>query len=232
MGTIPASPSSLPADYAILDSHLEQVVGANAIIQDYLMTHLPIYRDLDEIRRLGWASEEGDSYFTQQRQRADKADGRTKEMFFKLMCAIGFEMDKATSALTIRRAGEPQHSVLDLCMAPGGYSAAALKRNHPSTRIRGISLPPEQGGHEIKLCHAWSTTDLSAQIFVDFRDITLLAEEMGVPLSDIPCEHPDVASFSSDRPFSNQKFDLVFCDGQVLRTHDRGERKRTPLPLT
>ncbi len=46
---------------------------------------------------------------------------------------------------------------------------------------------------------------------------------MGTPASAIPASHPDAGSFSSDRPFLDQQFDLVFCDGQVLRTHERPE---------
>ncbi|KAK3896457.1 hypothetical protein C8A05DRAFT_20569, partial [Staphylotrichum tortipilum] len=56
-----------------------------------------------------------------------------------------------------------------------------------------------------------------------FRDITLLADEMGTPVSSTPTSHPETASFSPDRPFLDQKFDLVFCDGQVFRTHERLE---------
>jgi hypothetical protein len=70
-----------------------------------------------------------------------------------------------------------------------------------------------------------STTDPDAQIYVSFRDITLLAGEMGISPSGIPASHPEAASFSFDRPFLEQRFDLVFCDGQVLRTHERLECK-------
>lgn len=73
----------------------------------------------------------------------------------------------------------------------------------------------------------WSDTDPNADIYVSFRDIALLAEEMGTPLSSIPASHDDAASFSSNRPFLGQEFDLVFCDGQVLRTHERAECKST-----
>ncbi|KAK4155265.1 hypothetical protein C8A00DRAFT_13671 [Chaetomidium leptoderma] len=173
----------------------------------------------------GWQSEAGDTYFQNQRQRADNANAKTKTGFFKLMRTIGLELDDATSALTLRGGGGGGHSrpaILDLCMAPGGFSSAALYRN-PSALLRGISLPPSQGGHEMLLDKYWSTTDPHAPIYVSFRDITLLADEMGTPASGIPASHPDAASFSVDRPFLEHKFDLVFCDGQVLRTHERLE---------
>jgi len=156
-------------------------------------------------------------FFQNQRQQADNADARRKAGFFKLMRTIGFELDAATSALAIPR-GSP--AILDLCMAPGGFSSAALSLN-PSAILRGISLPPEKGGHEMLLRAGWSDTDPQAEIYVAFRDITMLAGEMGASASDVPAYHPEVFAF--DRPFLGQEFDLVFCDGQVLRTHERLE---------
>jgi len=57
-----------------------------------------------------------------------------------------------------------------------------------------------------------------------FFDITMLAEEFGMKTS--PLTHPEHASFLKDRPFSKHKFYLIFCDGQVLRTHERGEHRQ------
>ncbi|KAK3301883.1 uncharacterized protein B0T15DRAFT_442103 [Chaetomium strumarium] len=203
------------------DANATQRLQPNTLVNGYLLEHLPIYRELCELRRQGWQNEAGDTHFQQQRQRADNADDKGKVVFFKMMRAIGLELDRATSALTIQGGGNSQPAILDLCMAPGGFSAAALYRN-PSALVRGISLPPSQGGHEMLLREA-STTDSDAQVYVSFRDITLLAGEMGTSASNIPASHPEATSFSFDRPFLEQKFDLVFCDGQVLRTHERLE---------
>jgi hypothetical protein len=175
----------------------------------------------------GWENEAGDAYFQNQRKCADHADARTKVGFFRLMRTIGLELHDATSALTISSNGNSRPAILDLCMAPGGFSSAALHLNQ-SAYLRGVSLPPSQGGHDMLLKEHWSTTDPDAGIYISFRDITLLADEMGTPASSIPVSHPDAASFSSDRPFLNHKFDLVFCDGQVLRTHERLECKPSP----
>ena len=49
----------------------------------------------------------------------------------------------------------------------------------------------------------------------------MLAAEMGV--TAILPEHPEASAFLPDRPFLGEAFDLVFCDGQVLRTHRRPE---------
>ncbi len=171
----------------------------------------------------GWQIEAADNHFHNQRERADKANSKTQAGFFKLMRSIGFELDDATSALTIRADnGNTRPAILDLCMAPGGFASAALSRN-PRALLRGISLPPSQGGHKMLLHNHWSNTDPTARIFVSFRDITLLADEMGTPAASIPASHPEAASFSPDRPFLAQQFDLVLCDGQVLRTHERPE---------
>lgn len=40
--------------------------------------------------------------------------------------------------------------VLDICMAPGGYTAAVLKFN-PRASTFAITLPKDQGGHPIHI---------------------------------------------------------------------------------
>ncbi|KAK4101566.1 hypothetical protein N658DRAFT_48164 [Parathielavia hyrcaniae] len=207
------------------DASTQPRAKPKALIGQYLLEHLPTYR---ELRELQTKSEEADTFFENQRQRADYADIKAKTGLFKLMHKIGLELNAATSALTLRRPSDrsPRPAILDLCMAPGGFSLAALSRN-PAALLRGISLPPSQGGHEMLLRKRWSETDPDAQIYVSFRDITLLADELGTPASSIPSSHPDAASFSSDRPFIEHEFDLVICDGQVLRTHERAEYRET-----
>ncbi|KAK4160729.1 S-adenosyl-L-methionine-dependent methyltransferase-like protein [Cladorrhinum sp. PSN259] len=194
---------------------------ATALVKEYLLEHLPVYRELCDIRKELWAMEEGDAYFQRQREQTDNASHQMKKGMFSLMRAICLEIDAATSGLTIRARRKHRPAILDLCMAPGGFAMAAMNLNR-SAIIRGITLPTSQGGHEMML-RKFSETDPEAKVFVDFRDITMLSDEMGVAKSSIPPDHPDASSFSSDRPFEEEKFDLVFCDGQVLRTHERGE---------
>lgn len=97
-------------------------------------------------------------------------------------------------------------------MAPGGYTASALKYN-PTAKAFGITLPSAQGGHEVLL--------RSPQCNVVHLDITMLAKEFGI--KNIPITHPEQANFLNDRPYRKHRFHLVFCDGQVLRTHQRAE---------
>ncbi|KAK3341887.1 hypothetical protein B0T25DRAFT_574210 [Lasiosphaeria hispida] len=187
-----------------------------ALVQEYLRKHLRVFCELQELQRLGWENEQGDAYFQQQRQRADHADAKAKIAFFDHMRHIGAEMDQATSALTITPSSAARPAILDLCMAPGGFSYAALLHN-PTALLYGITLPPSQGGHDL-LIPNWAS---NPNIDVSFRDITMLASELGVDPPTISPAHPDAAAFSADRPFADRQFDLIFCDGQVLRTHDR-----------
>jgi 23S rRNA U2552 (ribose-2'-O)-methylase RlmE/FtsJ len=106
--------------------------------------------------------------------------------------------------------------ILDLCMAPGGFAASVLKADSDAL-VCGISLPISQGGHDMLLPNWQSDT----RVQVQFLDITMLAVEMDV--TDIPDSRPDAANFLPDRPFYGDRFDLVLCDGQVLRMHPRAE---------
>ena len=128
-----------------------------------------------------------------------------------MMREIGDEMQAASGALCPSSSqSEDGVKILDLCMAPGGYTASALKYN-PTAKAVGITLPPDRGGHEVLLKSNRST--------VLRYDITMFAKEFGV--DEVPCTHPGHDSFSLERPFIGQTFTLVICDGQVLRTHKR-----------
>ena len=129
-----------------------------------------------------------------------------------MMQEIGDEMEQSTHAFTQSCGFAEGIAILDLCMAPGGYTASALKYN-PGAAAFGITLPPSKGGHGILLP--------SSQSSILLLDITMLATEFGV--EKVPLIHPEHASFISDRPFFGKMFQLVFCDGQVLRTHQRAE---------
>lgn len=101
-------------------------------------------------------------------------------------------------------------------MAPGGYTDTFLKI-HPEGSVKGITLPPHLGGHPMRIPHS----DQDPRVQVRFMDLTMLAVEYGTPMAEIPKEHPNAKDFSDDRPFLDETFDLVICDGQSLRTHFR-----------
>ncbi|KAK7972588.1 hypothetical protein PG988_006722 [Apiospora saccharicola] len=54
-----------------------------------------------------------------------------------------------------------------------------------------------------------------------FLDVTMLAEDMGIALADIPADHPDTAKFLPRQLGEKDVFNLVLCDGHILRTQDR-----------
>lgn len=95
-------------------------------------------------------------------------------MFYKMTCAIGDELNVATVALSFSLPPGSILAVLDLCMAPGGFTTAALTHNQ-SAYVCGISLPIDKGGHEIRVPN-WKN---DPRITVKLLDITMLAAEMG-----------------------------------------------------
>lgn len=114
----------------------------------------------------GWESKEGDTYFQTLQQKADAAGTKAKTGFFKLMVHIGAQLNAATSAFDIKPLTSPlTPAILDLCMAPAGA------RPQPDRLLLAL------GGHEMLLPN-WQT---DPRIKIDFRDITILALEMGLP---------------------------------------------------
>jgi 23S rRNA U2552 (ribose-2'-O)-methylase RlmE/FtsJ len=124
----------------------------------------------------------------------------------------------ATDAFTPTDSGTTETRALNVCMAPGGYTWSLLKAN-PTASICGITLPLELGGHPMLLPFG----DDDPRVEVKFMDITMLATEYGTSIPDIPPTHPEASKFSDERPYKDLSFDIVLCDGQVLRTHTRPE---------
>lgn len=123
------------------------------------------------------------------------------------MTQIGREMQQSTGVFTLPVTGPEQPTVLDLCMAPGGYTKTALDVN-PQAHVTAFSLPFSDGGYRVLLQkHPNRTTK--------FLDITMLAADMGV--TDIPASHPDSDKFLPRQLGPAQLFDLVICDGNVRR---------------
>lgn len=171
----------------------------------------------------GWANkEEGDAYFKRQRERADQASDRSAYRFFKMMQEIGDELQAATGVLTLHKKSP---EVLDLCMAPGGYSASALKYS-PHAHVSGVTLPKKEGGHPLLIRRGYADKRVQA---IEL-DITMLWSEFCT--EDIPEDHPDHSKFlPGQRPYLGKSFDLVFCDGQVLRTHARATYRESKEAL-
>lgn len=140
----------------------------------------------------------------------------------------------------------PPARILDMCAAPGGFLEVALSKN-PGAHAVAFSLPESLGGHRMLLPQ-------NANVTLKFLDVTMLAADMGMNVTKtgtrvetitttatmgIPDDHPDKDNFILERQLqSEQLFDLVLCDGQVLRTHKdhrapyRERREASRLTLT
>jgi len=191
----------------------------NKVVEDFLLEHSLTFKELFALRKKGWENPNGDAFFKKQRKKADEADLKSKRYFFEMMQRMAGEMNSATKALVDFGGQEGAWKFLDLCMAPGGFSQFLLHL-HPTGKVCGISLPFSNGGHQMLL----NLKD--PRVTVEFLDITMLSSEMFSPeagITTIPPEHPDAGDFLDSRPYHSEVFDLVMCDGQVLRTHERLE---------
>jgi 23S rRNA U2552 (ribose-2'-O)-methylase RlmE/FtsJ len=140
-----------------------------------------------------------------------------------MMQRLGKDLNRSTRAFSTLVRSEDQDggeinlhgpSLLDVCMAPGGFSKYFLAV-HPRGQVKGFSLPRSSGGHELLI------NPSDPRVKVQFTDITLMAAEMDVDVSMIVSEHPDKSRFHTTRPYQHDQFELAICDGQVLRTHER-----------
>lgn len=121
---------------------------------------------------------------------------------------IGNALASTTGVFNLRSACP---EVLDLCMAPGGFSTTA-KRELPGSLIDAITLPPQTGGYEVM------ANNICRQII--YADITMYSKEI---ISDehIPAGHPDSENFETSRPYVGNHYDLVICGGAVGKAHSR-----------
>ncbi|KAH7187610.1 hypothetical protein DER44DRAFT_816495 [Fusarium oxysporum] len=166
----------------------------------------------------GWENPAGDRHFHKQRREADKTDKQTSKYHYRLMQKIGEEIHNTTMGLATRTS---PGTILDMCVAPGGFLATA-KRLNPGAEVMGFSLPPSDGGYSVLLPEDKESS-------VRFLDITMLAADMGV--TTLPEDHQDIGKFLHRQFKETQLFELVICDGQVLRTHTR-EPYREPREPT
>lgn len=189
----------------------EETKSIRRLIFDFLKARSEIFCQLEELRVEGWKNPKVDKHFEKQRRVADEAfqesSDRTRKGFFNLMQRIGDEIQEATGVLSLPKS---ETEVLDICMAPGGYSASALKYS-PHAHVSGITLPNTVGGHQLLIGRK------NPRVEILFTDVTMLAAEYSI--TELPADHPDISQLTLKRPWPTKSFDLVFCDGQVLRTH-------------
>ena len=144
-----------------------------------------------------------------ERNSTDHSTNEDGERHFNLMRRNGDEMQRETRALNLQH---PRAEVLDLCMAPGDYTASVCKYSSQA-HVSAITLPEGQGGYHVFVRHGSGT-----RVELMQADITMFAAEFGVT-EILPGSQLDAANFSFERPFL-KPFDLIFCDGHVARTQE------------
>ncbi|KAL4942697.1 hypothetical protein BDV06DRAFT_158423 [Aspergillus oleicola] len=213
-------------DFTALESYSYVQRLQVAIVQH--LQNVPEFQRLQALRKEGWEKSTGDHHFAKQRQAADNGDAKTAVYFYNMMQKIAREMNQDCSALKLKSFSPHQLSILDMCMAPGGYLTTALRLN-PQAKALAFTLPPADGGHDVLLPE-------SSRVTTRFLDVTMLAADAGISSNEIPPDHPYADKFLSSQISEDQRFDLTFCDGQVRRTHPRPEhrkrREATRLILT
>lgn len=132
------------------------------------------------------------------------------------MLEIGKELNKATTAFKL----DPHSNVL----APGGFVRCILDLNSDA-HVDAFSLPQDQGGHRV-LMYNWTNYK---RISIRWFDVTMFVEEMG-HLQD-ECDHPGCQGLGQKWPYKTERYDLIVCDGQVLRTHQDQELKESVEPV-
>ncbi|KAF2402650.1 hypothetical protein EJ06DRAFT_555251 [Trichodelitschia bisporula] len=166
----------------------------------------------------------GDKHYAEKRAKVDKAGFTTQRSIFLTMQNIAEELNQATGAFEL---SNRRPDVLDLCMAPGGYLAYALKK-YLLMLANAVTLGREKGGYAIHV--PYDRRDSRVQ--VSFRDVTLLGYELGMANVPEAIEaarvHPDNDELLCPWPFAAPtNYHLVLCDGQVLRTHGRAEYRES-----
>lgn len=81
---------------------------------------------------------------------------------------------------------------------------------NPTAKGYALTLPVELKGHPFLIPHGES----DPRVKVQFLDITKLGVESGLSLEELSTE------MSAERPYSDIRCDLVFCDGQLVRSEE------------
>ncbi|KAL8936523.1 MAG: hypothetical protein Q9216_004886 [Gyalolechia sp. 2 TL-2023] len=207
------------ASTIISHSRIMDFSPQNIQVRAYLKANDVVFRRLDELREHGWQAPSGDQYFKKQREIADNKDDHIEHVFHRLHLNIGREL-REVGAFETNTSSPSDIKTLQLCLAPGAYTQVVLEQ-YPEASVCGITLPFEAGGHKMMIPYG----SQDPRVDVKFMDITMLIGEFLADSFTIPQIHPDTQNFIRKSPFSNAEFDLVLCDGQALRIHERAGKK-------
>ncbi|KAL8992923.1 MAG: hypothetical protein Q9169_006729 [Polycauliona sp. 2 TL-2023] len=213
------SPIASSSAAAVTPSRHLELAPHNVRVRNYLRVNDATFKRLDELKEKGWNATEGDTHFRKQREVADNKDDEQEKGFHIVHLNIGDEM-RLARVFEVEGQEHGNINALNLCMAPGAYTAVMLKQ-YPDASVCGITLPAPSGGH--KMIIPFGPYD--PRVDVKFLDITMLVHEYSTTSLSDHADHPDTANFITDSPFYGQKFELVLCDGQALRTHERAKHR-------
>ncbi|KAI0861113.1 hypothetical protein F4860DRAFT_503487 [Xylaria cubensis] len=195
----------------VLSVYDQETEYHNEQIKLYLLERVPEFHALTEAREKGWKNPAGDEYFAKVRNEADSHTKKQDRYFFNMMKFIGQEIHRVTGVFNTKTPDGGLSNILDMCMAPGAFLDVAMEHN-PEPHAQAFSLPLEKGGYRVQI-------QPHPNIAINFVDITMLAADMG--LDTIPQEHPEAQDFLPRNLSPEDTFDVVICDGHVLRTHPR-----------
>ncbi|KAB5579895.1 hypothetical protein GE09DRAFT_950055 [Coniochaeta sp. 2T2.1] len=172
----------------------------------------------------GWRDPAADEYYAEQRALTAANNLRAKMEYFEQRCEAAEELDRATQCMTIadesvrKEETVPRiQAILDLCFAPGGFAATAMKAN-PEAYMCGITI---FGGTDIMVYHRNYT---NANVSLDFHDVNTLVGAMGFKQEEMDPDSLDTENFIFDQKFLRiPEFDLVFCGGATK--HDQDHEK-------
>ncbi|KAJ5928261.1 hypothetical protein N7466_007217 [Penicillium verhagenii] len=188
------------------------------IIIEFLKSKSAIFTNLLQVQDEVWKSAEADKYYEGQKARAVVTVSEAQRtVFFNMMKVLGDKLQKIYNLIP-PPAKRMSYDVLDLCMAPGGFTYTVLKSNRYA-KVCAISLPPSEGGIEIYL-DDWQN---NPRLKVELTDLTMLAGEIGFSIPASQDNPSPTAKFSNRTLFPGQQFDLIFCDGHVLPAPDSEE---------
>lgn len=100
------------------------------------------------------------------------------------------------------------------CVWPQAVFSLPLCSANLDAIATAYSLPFEAGGHRVLLPE-------NENIKTTMLDITMLAAHLN--MDDIPEGHPDFDNFFPKQFSEGREFDIVLCDGQMLRTQPRAD---------
>jgi len=157
----------------------------------------------------GWEIPVGDDFFKHQRQQADNPTENGARNFYMMTINIGKKLHDCTNAFDVLQTSK-EPSALDMGITPREFSTTILE-TYPKARVRGITLPDEDGGHAVQLRHK--------NLKLELRDINTLAGDLG--LNTIPETRYEARSLTTEKLFAGEAYDMAICGGQVTRNQRR-----------